>query len=388
MSKARANDSEIEVAPSDTYVAAFIDTCLRDARLSWKAKGLAAYLLSKPPGWKIWTSDLIARSTDGRDAVLSGLAELEQCGYLNRQRWNDPETGQLRWRKTIAATPAKTTQAPSTENPVMGGAPATGFPYTGEPYTENPAHSSSQSSSTHSSKNLKGVEKGARAGAVPVPAEKHEKPPATTPAPLSDTEQDAVRRILADCQVQAPADLLGAYGLEHVRAEAVRWWNETPAHNRKKCAGLLVYRIRNRKYAPLTADERAMCERHTFWTVFAAPDDTDAPPVPAEAPESAPAPKRDETHTYQPGNPLSAWSVLLHELNIERDAAPGAAVGSQMWRWLSECQPTMDGATLRITPPNNLYRDWVSSRLVPRLNRKLAVLRMRSPDAPTQIAMA
>lgn len=377
----RAGDSEIEVAPSNTYVAAFIDTCLRDARLSWKAKGLAAYLLSKPPGWKIWTSDLIARSTDGRDAVLSGLAELEQCGYLNRERWNDPETGQLRWRKTIVATPA----APSTENPVMGGAPSTGYPYTGEPYTDNPTHSSSQGSSTHSSKNLKRVEKGARAGAVPEAAEKNE---VHEQAPLSDTEQDVLARILADCQVQAPADLLGAYGLEHVRAEAVRWWNETPAHNRKKNAGLLVYRIRNRKYAPLTADERAMCDRYTFWTVFVAPDDTDAPSVPAEAPESAPAPKQDETHTYQPGNPLSAWSALLYELALERDATAPGTTGASLTAWLAKCQPAMDGETLRIMPPDNLYRDWVSSRLMPRLNRKLAVIRMRAPDAPAQIALA
>lgn len=57
-----------------------------DKRLSNKAKGLAAYCLSRPPGWVIRMPDLIASSTDGRDAVQSGVRELIAAGYAQYVR--------------------------------------------------------------------------------------------------------------------------------------------------------------------------------------------------------------------------------------------------------------------------------------------------------------
>lgn len=53
-----------------------------DTRLSWKAKGLMAYLLSRPDDWRVYVSDLIHRSTDGRDSVYAGLLELKRTGYI------------------------------------------------------------------------------------------------------------------------------------------------------------------------------------------------------------------------------------------------------------------------------------------------------------------
>lgn len=57
---------------------------LNDAELSWKAKGLLAYLLSLPDGWNINITDLANRSKDGRHAVASGLKELEEAGYARQ----------------------------------------------------------------------------------------------------------------------------------------------------------------------------------------------------------------------------------------------------------------------------------------------------------------
>ncbi|WP_036605308.1 helix-turn-helix domain-containing protein [Paenibacillus assamensis] len=59
---------------------------LSDDRLSWKAKGLLIYLLSKPEGWQVYESDLIKRSKDGRDSVRAGIKELISCGYLMRRQ--------------------------------------------------------------------------------------------------------------------------------------------------------------------------------------------------------------------------------------------------------------------------------------------------------------
>jgi len=59
---------------------------IEDRNLSYAAKGLHTYLVSRPPGWKTWEKDLIARSTNGRDSVRSKIKELEEAGYLKREQ--------------------------------------------------------------------------------------------------------------------------------------------------------------------------------------------------------------------------------------------------------------------------------------------------------------
>ena len=67
-----------------------------DTRLSWKAKGLLGYLLSRPDDWTIRVSDLIKRSTDGETSVYTGLKELEENGYMERVRVRDDKGKFLR----------------------------------------------------------------------------------------------------------------------------------------------------------------------------------------------------------------------------------------------------------------------------------------------------
>lgn len=55
-----------------------------DDRLSWRAKGIMGYLLSRKDDWKVFVGDLQKRSKDGRDACYAGLDELGQAGYLER----------------------------------------------------------------------------------------------------------------------------------------------------------------------------------------------------------------------------------------------------------------------------------------------------------------
>lgn len=51
-------------------------------KLSFKAKGILTYLLSRPDGWEVSVADLIKRGTDGEAAIRSGLKELKNAGHM------------------------------------------------------------------------------------------------------------------------------------------------------------------------------------------------------------------------------------------------------------------------------------------------------------------
>lgn len=57
---------------------------LRDARVSYKAKGLLGYLRSHATGYKCSQAQMVRESDDGRAAVRAALDELEAAGYLER----------------------------------------------------------------------------------------------------------------------------------------------------------------------------------------------------------------------------------------------------------------------------------------------------------------
>lgn len=62
---------------------------LNDKRLSAKAKGLYAYLYSKPDGWDFAIDRIALDMTDGRKSINEGLKELEVLGFLTRKRQAD-----------------------------------------------------------------------------------------------------------------------------------------------------------------------------------------------------------------------------------------------------------------------------------------------------------
>jgi hypothetical protein len=62
-----------------------------DQRLSFKAKGILGYLLSKPDGWKVINKDLQNHAKDGRESIDSGLKELKDMGYLVFHRTKKPD---------------------------------------------------------------------------------------------------------------------------------------------------------------------------------------------------------------------------------------------------------------------------------------------------------
>lgn len=62
------------------------NTFLKDPKLSWKAKGLFAYILSLPENWKIHVSDLQKHAADGETSIRSALKELMDGGYIIRKQ--------------------------------------------------------------------------------------------------------------------------------------------------------------------------------------------------------------------------------------------------------------------------------------------------------------
>ena len=61
----------------------------KERKMSLKAKGLLSLMLSLPDDWNYSISGLVSLSKDGKDSVMSTLAELEKFGYLKRDRTTD-----------------------------------------------------------------------------------------------------------------------------------------------------------------------------------------------------------------------------------------------------------------------------------------------------------
>lgn len=396
MSKQEQNDgSLIEVVKP--RIAAFIDTPLRDPRLSWKAKGIAAYLLSKPPGWQIWTGDLIRRSTDGYAAVLAGLKELEAYGYLKRERSNDAR-GRLQWRKTLSAMPetmwddtatnplsvppeTPSTGLPSMENRGMVTRPSTDFPSMDKPSMENRTRSISNGSTSNSNEEREG-------GATATPSEEM-----VTAAPTQEAaapEETApepeglavVRRICDDCFIKiAPETVYGYSSVAHIVAEAARWWDETPAHLRPKNAGMLVYRIKTRQFRALTQAEIVACSPHHRWLHGDAPEPVqEALPI-TETITLPSRPAAPATPTLDADNPQAVWQQVLNEFALELPS-------NQLETWIQASQVlAYEDGHFTVGLPNGRYLDWAEDRLRPQIKRKLAsIMRRSSIDVSFRVA--
>ena len=80
------------------------NTALRDDRLSWKAKGLMAYMLSMPDDWTFYMDELQKHATDGRSSFRSGFDELKKLGYVERKRKQNAD-GTFQWETIVHEQP-------------------------------------------------------------------------------------------------------------------------------------------------------------------------------------------------------------------------------------------------------------------------------------------
>jgi hypothetical protein len=114
---------------------------LRNTELSLKAKGLLSLMLSLPEEWDYTTKGLARICKDGVDSICAGVRELEDHGYVVRERIRNPN-GQLgAIEYTILEQPRTSEpkqEKPERENPVQAN-PVLDYPVLGKPEQENPA---------------------------------------------------------------------------------------------------------------------------------------------------------------------------------------------------------------------------------------------------------
>ena len=98
---------------------------LNDKSISLKAKGLFAFIESKPDNWDFSVRSLASLLKEGRDSVGEALKELEEFGYITRSKYQD-SSGHWCVRYTThevsenPSTENPSTENPSTENPLNG----------------------------------------------------------------------------------------------------------------------------------------------------------------------------------------------------------------------------------------------------------------------------
>ena len=122
---------------------------LRDMSLSLKAKGLLSLMLSLPENWDYTMKGLARICKDGIDSISGGIRELEEHGYLIRERVRgaNGQLGSIEY--TILEQPKEPTPAqekPIRENPVQAN------PTLVTPVQEEPAQLNKEESSNYPSR--------------------------------------------------------------------------------------------------------------------------------------------------------------------------------------------------------------------------------------------
>ena len=124
---------------------------LRDMSLSLKAKGLLSLMLSLPENWDYTMKGLARICKDGIDSISGGIRELEEHGYLIRERVRgaNGQLGSIEYtilEQSKEPTPAQ--EKPIRENPVQAN-PTLVTPVQEEPAQLNKDKSSNDPSRTN-----------------------------------------------------------------------------------------------------------------------------------------------------------------------------------------------------------------------------------------------
>jgi hypothetical protein len=130
-------------------------TCVQDEKLSWKAKGIFNYFVTRPPHWSIKIADLFKKSKDGMNSLNSGIKELIEAGYLFRIVKKDNKGMFTNWAYLTKEIPCSDKEIipfiPEgyklhSKNPLMDN------PFMGDPLMGNPSSYNNKNINNKSSK--------------------------------------------------------------------------------------------------------------------------------------------------------------------------------------------------------------------------------------------
>lgn len=180
---------------------------LEDARLSFRARGILAYLLAKPDSWKVAADRISKAGKEGIEAVRTALRELRDAGYYRvvterladgtfhritevydqAQEWAAEEFREAEERRAArrrkAGGPAPVGQSPAGPEPESGAGTETGFSGFGSSGSGSPAAGSPGLIGSNQSKYSKKNPPTPAADAAGEPAAAAEETPAAPPGP-------------------------------------------------------------------------------------------------------------------------------------------------------------------------------------------------------------
>lgn len=111
----------IRRAPRQRNFTVLPNAALSDERLSFKARGLLAYVLSKPDHWRTNSQHLTTVGPDGLTSVRSGLQELREAGYAVLVKGRNVDgTIASEWEIGDAPLRNPTMDSPTLEQPNVG----------------------------------------------------------------------------------------------------------------------------------------------------------------------------------------------------------------------------------------------------------------------------
>lgn len=125
-----------------------------DHSLSFKALGLLCFMLRQPDDWSFSLSWLATKHKDGIDAVRSALNELENAGYVTRERCRSEDgtfDGVAYWVYNESINPIRenpTRDNPTRDNPTLDN-PTLDNPMKKNPTLKNPTQLNTKKPNTN-----------------------------------------------------------------------------------------------------------------------------------------------------------------------------------------------------------------------------------------------
>jgi len=131
------SDRIIKIHKRENPYAQIDKDILRNKNLSWKAKGLLAYLLSLPHDWKVHLNEVVKHSTDGATSTRSAFKELRESGYVRKVSTRDDKGQITGWETIVYEVPIIEVKSTDDGETTLSKKPDVENRHSGETHTTN-----------------------------------------------------------------------------------------------------------------------------------------------------------------------------------------------------------------------------------------------------------